>query len=99
MGLLLVSGYYKIYFLLPKRRYNIPIVSNLALEEPANLTKILFLLLLGLVTMMEASVDKSDTALSNREEEEELGIYEDKGSGTDLSDTETVKPELDEVGY
>ena len=49
--------------------------------------------------MMEASVDRSDTALSNRIEEEELGIYEDKGSGTDLSDTETVKPELDEVGY
>ena len=50
--------------------------------------------------MMAASVEKSDTALSNREEEEEeLGIYEDKGSGTDLSDTETVKPELDEVGY
>ena len=42
MGLLLVSGYSKIYFLLPKRRYNIPIVSNLALEEPANLTKSLF---------------------------------------------------------
>ena len=49
--------------------------------------------------MMAASVVKSDTALSNREEEEELGIYEDKGSGTDLSDTETVKQELDEVGY
>lgn len=32
-----------------------------------------------------------------RAEEEELGIYEDKGSGTDLSDTETLKHELDEV--
>ena len=98
MGLLLVSGYSKIYFLLPKRRFNIPIVSNLALEEHSNLPKACFILL-GLVAMMAASVEKSDTALSNREEEEELGIYEDKGSGTDLSDTETVKPELDEVGY
>lgn len=34
---------------------------------------------------------------ADRVEEEELGIYEDKGSGTDLSDSETIKHGLDEV--
>ena len=31
---------------------------------------------------------------TNGNEEEELGIYEDKGSGTDLSDSETLKDKV-----